>query len=260
MAGPAVGQSSPAPIAPLPSASAGGAVTVESDTTSGTIEATDGTWQLVTPWLAGPLDPAVLVAVNDALAAGAAADLAAFEASSTPPVDAAFPGDEFSRDFTVALLTPELLSLRVLAHQYASGAAHGATVFEPWTFDLRTGEQLGLADLFLPDADYLRPISAAARRQLLATYSRDEAPRQWVRDGTKPVPGNFTGWAMTPAGLEITFGEYQVAPYALGMPVAVIPWSELGDVLDPVGPAASLLLAPAPLGSPAPSASPGAVG
>jgi hypothetical protein len=46
---------------------------------------------------------------------------------------------------------------------------------------------------------------------------------------------------MTPGGLEITFGQYQVAPYAEGMPVVVIGWSRLAGVLDPTGPAAAFL-------------------
>jgi hypothetical protein len=249
------------PASPLPSAIPKDTITVVSDTTTGTLEATGATWELHLPRLAGPLDPAVLASVNAVLAAGATADLAAFEAGSTKPVDVARSVDAFLEDFTVALLTPDLLSLRVLVSQYASGAAHGATAFEPWTFDLRTGDRLELADLFLPDAAYLRPIATFARHDLLAKHGNAWSPRQWVRDGTKPRPRNYPGWAMTPAGLEITFGQYQVAPYAEGMPVVVIPWSEFAEMLDPAGPAGSFAVTPVPSGPPAqPSASPAPVG
>jgi hypothetical protein len=203
----------------------------------------------------GPLDLAVLASIDAALAAKVDGELAAFEARSESPTDTFLGVDQLDADFTVALLTPELLSLRLLTSTYASGAAHGGTAMEPWSFDLLTGERLSLDDLFTAGADYLPALARAARSRLLPVYGTDRTARSWVRDGTRPIPANYAGWALTEEGLELTFAQYQVASYADGMPVVLIPWPELGNLLDPAGPAASLYPGTAPAGgSPTPAA------
>lgn len=213
---------------------------IRAEAAAGTLTPTGGTWSTRTPQLVGPLDPTVLASVDAALAGKVVGELAAFEARSEMPADRLMGVDDLNVDFTVALLTPELLSLRFITYTYASGAAHGGTVVESWSFDLRTGQRLSLADLFADDAAYLPILARAARERLLPALGFDRSSRTWVRDGTKPTPENYAGWALTDEGLEITFAQYQVAPYAEGMPVVLIPWAELAHLLDPAGPVASL--------------------
>jgi hypothetical protein len=249
----------PSAAAPAPAASIQPGLAVEGAVTSGTLDATGATWTVHVPQLTGPVDPAVLETIDEALATSAVDDLATFEAGSSSPIDEAMSIDEFVEDFTVALLTPGLASIRVLAYTYPSGAAHGGTALETWNFDLATGQRLALADLFSPGVDYLDAIATEARRSLLDRYATDRSSRQWVKDGTQPNEANYSGWAMTPDGLEITFGQYQVAPYAEGMPVFVIGWSRLAGLLDPGGPAAAFLDGSGqPASLPTPSMSPSA--
>jgi hypothetical protein len=246
------------PTAPDPGASMPPRLAIEAAVASGTIDATGATWMVRTPRLMGPLDPAVLETIDAALATGVEDDLAAFEAGSSAPIDEAMSPDDFVEDFSVALLAPHLVSLRMLVSTYWSGAAHPGAALETWTFDLGTGQRLALADLFSPGVGYLDIIATEARRTLLDRYATDRSARQWVKDGTRPKEANYSGWALTPDGLEITFGQYQVAPYVAGMPVVVIGWSRLAGVLDPAGPAAMFLDGsglPAPL--PTPSMVPG---
>lgn len=213
---------------------------IRAEEAAGTLTSTGGTWSTRTPQLEGPLDPVVLASVDAALAGKVVGELAAFEARSEMPADRLMGVDDLDVDFTVALLTPELLSLRFLTYTYASGAAHGGNVMEPWSFDLRTGDRLSLGDLFADDAAYLPALARAARERLLPALGFDRSSRTWVRDGTRPTPENYAGWALTEEGLEITFAQYQVAPYAEGMPVVLVPWAELAYLLDPAGPVASL--------------------
>ena len=56
--------------------------------------------------------------------------------------------------------------------------------------------------------------------------------------GTEPTADNFDGWNLTDQDLVITFSEYQVAPYAMGMPHVSIPFASLRTLLDPAGPLA----------------------
>jgi hypothetical protein len=223
-----------------PTASIASPFAVRAETAAGTLRSTGATWSTRTPQLVGPLDPTVLASIDAALATAVEGELAAFEARSEAPVDGLMGVDDLEMDFTVALLTPELLSLRLLTYTYASGAAHGGTVMRPWSFDLRTGERLSLDDLFADDAAYLPALARAARQRLLPALGFDRSSRAWVRDGTRPTQENYAGWALTDEGLQITFAQYQVAPYAEGMPVTVIPWPELAHLLDPVGPVSRL--------------------
>jgi hypothetical protein len=50
------------------------------------------------------------------------------------------------------------------------------------------------------------------------------------------VPENYAVWNLSAEGLVITFNEYQVAAYAVGPQVVVIPFTALKDISDPRGP------------------------
>lgn len=69
---------------------------------------------------------------------------------------------------------------------------------------------------------------------------------KWLASGTEPTADNYATWAITPGGLEITFGQYQVAPYAAGMPVVTIPVAHLAGLMDPNGPLDPLAKSPLP--------------
>ena len=142
-----------------------------------------------------------------------------------------------------------MLSLRVNSYSYPSGAAHGSDVLTTFTFDLASGRRLALADLFRPGSAYLDALATEARPQLkvtLAGWETDSSMTTWLATGTEPAAANYAAWAITPGGLEITFGQYQVAPYAAGMPVVTIPVAHLAGLVDPTGPLAPLASSPLP--------------
>jgi hypothetical protein len=130
-------------------------------------------------------------------------------------------------------------------------AAHGFDGQISLTFNSTTGEHYGLSDLFRPRSLWLQLLSRESRA-LLATALGSEAISGDSNSGTTPKEANFADWMLTPFGLELTFGEYQVAAYALGMPSITIPFSALAPVLRHRGPAvfikkpgAYLILSPA---------------
>jgi len=55
----------------------------------------------------------------------------------------------------------------------------------------------------------------------------------------------FTNWALTEAGLKITFPEFQVGDATVGTPFVVISWSDLKLVMRPDGPVSRLAGFPA---------------
>jgi hypothetical protein len=130
--------------------------------------------------------------------------------------------------YQVVMLGPEAGSFRLFLERYLAGAAHPATTLVTNNFDLETGHAYSLAELFRPGVDYLGFLSDISRQLLTIQkvgYSK------WMESGTTPVAANFTGWVLVPDGIEITFGQYQVAAYAEGMPRILVLNHAMHDLL-----------------------------
>jgi hypothetical protein len=119
--------------------------------------------------------------------------------------------------------------------------AHPGTLYAGLNFRVSDGSSIALESLFTDAAAGLNVLSTRSRALLTAQLGADGDPTS-INDGTTPVAANFNeAWAFTAAGLEITFQQYQVGPYAIGAPVVVVPWSDLASVVAPAGPAAGFL-------------------
>jgi hypothetical protein len=100
---------------------------------------------------------------------------------------------ELEGGFDHFLLTNDLFSALLLAEAF-TGGAHGMTLARPLTYDLRTGESITLADLFLPGAPYLEVLAELATERLRGQESffqredRPHEPRQ-REDGPSDSPG-----------------------------------------------------------------------
>jgi hypothetical protein len=234
-----------------PSAASGRAIPVVlGETLSGVVAATGATYEVRYPQVSGLADPVVEAAVNARLRDQADAAVRDFTSATggEPPTDPTQPS-QLQVDYSVAYDSADTLSLRVNAYTFASGAAHGSDVVSTLTFDLASGRQLALADLFRPGSRYLQAIATEARTQLrvtLADWLTDPSMEDWLTTGTQPTAEDYAAWAITPGGLEVTFGQYQVAPYAAGMPVVTIPVARLARLIDPTGALAPLATSPLP--------------
>ena len=127
----------------------------------------------------------------------------------------------------------------------------GVTTFN---FDLGTGQPIAFDDLFT-DPDAALSILSTQTGDLL--YYQLGAAWDEARGtaGTEPDRSNFLNFAVTPAGLKITFNQYQVVLTDV-TPSVVVPWSALMPVLRPTGPVAELT--GANVNSPGVTASPAA--
>jgi hypothetical protein len=137
-------------------------------------------------------------------------------------------------DMTYTLLSQigELWSFKFDFSFYADGAAHPGLNSMTLNYDLGQGRELALADLFLPNANYLEAIS----KYCIAELSKQPFFDGAFAEGAQPTLENYRNWNMTPDGLMITFDEYQVAPYAAGPQKVVVPYSELQTLINPQGP------------------------
>ena len=218
-------------------------------TLNGVVAATGATYEVRYPQVGG-LDPAAAATINTLLHDKAQAAVSDFTSGiGKDPQAGPNQPSTLQVDFSVASDTPDLVSLRVNSYTYASGAAHGSDVLATFTFDPASGRQIALGDLFRPGVAYLDALAAEARAQLkvtMASWLTDSFTTQWLATGTEPTADNYAAWAITPGGLEITFGQYQVAAYAAGMPVVTIPVAHLATLIAPNGPLAPLAASPLP--------------
>ena len=187
-----------------------------------------------------PAEAAFNEAVDDLLRG----EIAAFGEHVEPPGD--LPSDfagrlsTFEAGYDVMLAAAGLLSLEFGVSVYNVGAAHPLYTTLTLTWDLTAGRAVGLAELFRRDADPLEILS----RHAMAAVERnlgEFAENAWIAEGAGPDPAeNYDRWTRTPEGVRVVFDPYQVAPYAAGPQVALVPWSALAWILDPSGPAARL--------------------
>ncbi|GAB4462454.1 MAG: DUF3298 and DUF4163 domain-containing protein [Anaerolineales bacterium] len=150
------------------------------------------------------------------------------------PVTPLSNGSSLEATFTLPGQIGDLWSFKFDFSFYSDGAAHPGLYSLTLTYDLASGRELALSDLFLPTSNYLEAISAYCITEL-SKQPFFEGP---FTEGAQPALENYRNWNITPQGLMITFDEYQVAPYAAGPQTVVVPFAELSGILAPGGPLA----------------------
>ena len=121
---------------------------------------------------------------------------------------------------------------KFMIDNYFDGAAHPGQTSRTFTFDLASGHQVNLDQLFRPGTNYL---------QVLADYRKTELAGgdnafDTTVTGADPLPDNYRALNISVDGLVITFDSYQVAAYAAGPQIVTIPYIELQAIIDPSGP------------------------
>ena len=142
------------------------------------------------------------------------------------------------------MLSPDLASL-TLKWVDDTSPAHPSTTIETLNYALNSGQRIDFDQIFLDTQAAVAIISQQSKAQLRKSLGKDYNPTV-VDDGAAAVADNFDNWALTPAGLKVTFAEFQVGAYTDGMPSVLIPWSSLKSVMRPDGPAARLAGFPTP--------------
>lgn len=136
----------------------------------------------------------------------------------------------FQLDYTVDVLKPAkqtLISLRLTIEGMQAGRAHPYHTHQSLNFDLSTGKELALKDLFKPRVNYLNVFSKYASD----TLNKKLQDKWMIKDGTAPLAKNYEQWNLKKQGILITFEEYQVAPYASGPQEIEIPYGVLKNII-----------------------------
>ncbi len=144
----------------------------------------------------------------------------------------------FDSHARVEYAAPGLLSSLVTVSYY-TGGAHPNTHY--WAYNLAySGTRLRpfeLGDLFTEGSDFLDLLNASILDSLL------EQNADWVVNGSvaELSEAELQVFTLSPLGLQFVFAPYAVGPYSSGTYTALVPMSELEELLDPTGPAATLL-------------------
>lgn len=135
-----------------------------------------------------------------------------------------------SVDIKYALLSQRdaIWSFKFDVYFYYDGAAHPSSFSITINYDMLHGQELTLDDLFLPDLNYLQFIADYCKADLA---TRDIGFTDPIfQTGADPTPENYQRWNLAEEGFMVTFDVYQVAPYAAGPQVVIIPYAELRPV------------------------------
>ncbi|MDD2922718.1 MAG: DUF3298 domain-containing protein [Anaerolineales bacterium] len=134
-------------------------------------------------------------------------------------------------DMTYALIGQrgDVWSIKFDAYFNYDGAAHPGSYSVALNYDLAQGRELALDDLFLHGVNHLQTIADYCKAEL---STRDIA-FEMFQDGANPTPVNYRNWNLSDEGLVIAFDAYQVAPYAAGPQIVVIPYAELMRLASP---------------------------
>jgi hypothetical protein len=205
--------------------------------------APDGSWTATinTPVIRGIPDAAA-AEINDAVIAKVDSFIQAFAGSGLPAVASGGKPSTLEGDYSVALDSPTILSLRFTLTSTVSGATRPV---EPGSinFDVPSGSTIALADIFTDPTAALSTLSTQAYRALSASLG---SSLTWSGKATS-MTFFEKAWAMvattsgTPAGLEFTWAQGDIAGQSAGAPSVILPWASISSIIKPGGPAGGFL-------------------
>lgn len=133
---------------------------------------------------------------------------------------------EFVSSYSIQFNGNGILSITVENYRY-SGGAHGLTDIIPYNFDLKTGQELALADLFPSGFDYPSIIDKQVRQEIATR------PEEFFEgsEGFQGI-GDQRPYYIEPGNIVVYFGQYEIAPYSSGIPEFAIPVTLFGDNID----------------------------
>ena len=135
--------------------------------------------------------------------------------------------------YTVEAANDRLIDTTFTDGAYPWGAAHPTANRTSFLWWLDHNRQLTTTDIFWNDSGWQQKLVPLAIASLQSNadiknmlWKGDELTKA-VRSAV-PEPAN---WIPTRDGLTITFGQYAVGPYVIGMPQAHIPWTQIKPLL-----------------------------
>ena len=134
-------------------------------------------------------------------------------------------------------ITPEFLgekgntALFKLSAAFYTGGAHGSALDNYYTLDLKQKKQLRLADIML--AEQQPKLHELVHQQYADWVKQNDLSAdlaKYEQDWPFKLTDNFTFGS---EGLVFSYGQYEIGPYAVGMPEFTIPYAQLTGIIKP---------------------------
>lgn len=169
-------------------------------------------------------EPLLNAQVSDIVQKNLEAFNSEFFSAEAPAYPQAF---EFDIDSSSVYEDTNHISFLLTVYQF-TGGAHGSTTLIPITYSKQTKKLLSLEEAVQPARkDWLATLSTEACKQLNAQVKKQKfsSDEDWINKGTEPTKENFAIFKLEKNSVRIIFSQYQVGPYASGMPEIVVPRS-----------------------------------
>ncbi len=132
--------------------------------------------------------------------------------------------------FKIEYNDKDILSLLKTLYSY-TGGAHGSTSLTYLNFNLRSGAEIKLEDIFKDD--YKTALDKLGEKPFRDYYNLKpgedfEKAGFWFIDNKFSVNDNF---GFNPEGIVFQYNQYEVAPYALGAASITIPYKKLKEII-----------------------------
>jgi hypothetical protein len=146
-----------------------------------------------------------------------------------------YPGYEYDFSLTKEYETPRYVVFSSIDYIYLGGAHGGVTGEGSVTFDKRNGLQF--TEFFKEDA--LEPMQPLLLKGLTEYFSDNDGTvtednvREFLFLDSDTIP--FPVWIPAPTadGLCLTYQQYEIAAYAMGMPSFILPYEDVKPYLTP---------------------------
>ncbi|MBJ6363691.1 DUF3298 and DUF4163 domain-containing protein [Paenibacillus sp. GCM10012307] len=135
--------------------------------------------------------------------------------------------------FEVKTNEKNVLSLSLYNYAY-TGGAHGLTLQFSLTFDLKTGKQYTLSELFKPGSDYKKRLDSIIAAQIKARGIELLQPFEGIRPDQD--------FYIADRSLVIYFQLYEITAYVYGFQYFPISVYELQDIVNEQGPLGVMLV------------------
>ena len=133
-------------------------------------------------------------------------------------------------DYEVSVATESFLSIFFSGYSYGVGAAHAVQESESVNYDLVSGRELQLPDLFKSNSRYLDFISEHCIKQLSETAG---VPDRLNKSRLAPSLKNFQNWHITSNGINFNFDACEILACAEGDQSVEISFSDLKPLFAP---------------------------
>ncbi len=139
---------------------------------------------------------------------------------------------DFSGSVVFNYAGPTLIALQQMNYMYGLGAAHGMTGATSVTWLWREKRAMKADDLFKPGSNWQPALAKLVLDELhKQDFGKDEPFQIKEAQELRQTTDSPANWIVKPDSFGVQFGQYEVGPYAIGMPVIELPWSALKPYL-----------------------------